>query len=414
MLTDYYSSKLTIERLQCGILAPFVDAFIERLESKGYPPNSIRAYLSTTAHLGFWGANQELQPQDFNSKNMHAFLDHLSACSCFRRNAGKYEAVPGHLRFLLDCLRELGVIENIKADEVSSTPSPVSDFNSWMLRNRGVSEATLKTYTAVLIEFLAMVKNDLQNIRAETVRAFFLQWAERHARSSASNATSAVRMFLRYLSIEGKVPPGLICSVPSIANWSLSSLPRYLPTTDIERIIEYWKPTTQLGARNRAILLLLSRLGLRAGDVVSLRLRDIDWRQATINVCGKGRREVLLPLTQEVGDALLAYLAFRHCPEREYHVFISDRAPVRPLSAHGTVSTMVARTLRRVGISSPVHGAHVLRHSAATQMLRDGASLYSIGSVLRHSSIKTTELYAKVDVKTLQLVVQPWPEVAHD
>jgi site-specific recombinase XerD len=220
-------------------------------------------------------------------------------------------------------------------------------------------------------------------------------------------------MFLRYLAIEGKVNSGLVCAVPSMANWAVSSLPRYLPAADIEKIVSHWESTTELGARNRAILLLLARLGLRAGDVASMKLNDIDWTQATIRVCGKGRCEALLPLTQEVGDALIAYLVYRRHRGSEGHLFTRARAPFRPLSANGTVSAVVARTMARAGIRSPVRGAHVLRHSAATQMLREGASLQSIGSVLRHRSIETTEQYAKVDTNTLLLVAQPWPEVAN-
>lgn len=414
MLTDYYSSLLTIERFRSGILAPFIEGFIERLEAQGYPPSSIRAYLSTAAHLGFWGANNDLEPQDLENATIRAFLDHLPTCRCFRKNYGKYEAVPAHLRFLLGVLQELGIIAVEKADEVQTEPKFISDFKKWMIRNRGVSDATLRSYTPVLLELLDGAENNIQGLNAKTIRGFFLRWVDRHARSSTSIATAAVRMFLRYLIIDGKVPPSLICAVPSMANWRFSTLPRYLPAADIERLIEYWKPTTQLGARNRAIILLLARLGLRAGDVVGLRLNDIDWSQATIRVCGKGRRETLLPLTQEIGDALLAYLSCRPNKSDERHLFIRDRAPLRPLSAHGSVSTMVARTMKRAGISSPFHGAHVLRHSAATEMLRQGASLHSIGSVLRHRTIETTEQYAKVDTKTLQMVTQPWPEVAYD
>jgi integrase/recombinase XerD len=413
MLTDYYSSLLTLERFRCGILAPFIEGFIKRLEGQGYPPSSIRAYLSTAAHLGFWGASNDLEPRDLENTKIRAFLDHLPTCRCFRKNCGKYEAVPAHLRFLLGVLQELGIIAVEKVDKVKTEPRFIIDFKNWMIRNRGVSEATLKSYTPVLLELLDGTENNIQGLNAKTIRGFFLRWADHHAQSSTSIATAAVRMFLRYLIIDGKIPPSFICAVPSMANWRFSTLPRYLPAADIERLLEYWKPTTQLGARNRAILLLLARLGLRAGDVVGMQLNDIDWSQATIRVCGKGRRETLLPLTQEVGDALLAYLAYRPNKSEERHLFIRDRAPLRPLSAHGSISTMVARTMKRAGISSPFYGAHVLRHSAATQMLKEGASLQSIGSVLRHRTIETTEQYAKVDTKTLRLVAQPWPEVTY-
>jgi integrase/recombinase XerD len=186
----------------------------------------------------------------------------------------------------------------------------------------------------------------------------------------------------------------------------------FLEASDVERVIASCNVQTKLGTRNRAIILLLARLGLRAGDVISLRLKDIDWNQATIRVAGKGRREVMLPLTQEIGDALLQYLQWRRDPLHENdHFFVSDRAPLRPLSAHGTVSVMVARALRHAGVHSPVRGAHVLRHSAATTMLRQGVSLQAISALLRHRSIETTEIYAKVDTRLLRLVAQPWPEV---
>ncbi|RPJ86992.1 MAG: integrase [Acidobacteria bacterium] len=413
MLADYYSSPLTLERLRCGILAPFVDGFVDQLEAKGYTPTSVRAYLSTAAHLGFWGANQELQAGDLDETMIRAFLDHLPSCTCFRRNTGKYEAVPGHLGFLLGRLREQGILERRATDGPASEPGLLHDFRQWMLKHRGVTEATLNSYRPVLAGLLDTVEGDVGRLGPANIRAFVMQWGRRHTRSSTAGATGAMRMFLRYLAIEGRVHPGLVCAVPSMANWALSSLPRYLPAADIEKIVGHWEPTSELGARNRAILLLLARLGLRAGDVVSMKLNDIDWTQATIRVCGKGRCEALLPLTQEVGDALIAHLAYRRHRGNDIHVFVRARAPFRPLSAHGTVSVMVARTLARAGIHSPVRGAHVLRHSAATQMLREGASLQSIGSVLRHRSIDTTEQYAKVDVKTLQLVAQPWPEVAN-
>jgi integrase len=363
MLTDYYSSVLVLERLRSGILAPFVEDFIVRLEDKGYTRSSVRAYLSTAAHLGFWGANQGLLAQDLDDKTAQVFLDHLAKCSCFRPNTGKFEAVPGHLRFLLECLRGLRVLGAKEAGEDPSAPPLTQEFRRWMHKNRGVTDATLRSYQPVVTELLNLVGNDLQQLKTSTVRGFILHWATHHARSSTATAAGAVRMFLRYLIIEGKIAPGLICAVPSMANWRLSSLPRYLPAEDVDRIINYWDPATELGARNRAILLLLARLGLRAGDVVALRLGDIDWAQATIRLCGKGRREALLPLTQEVGDALFAYLPYRLPHDCGDRLFIRDRAPLRPLSPHGTVSTMVARTMKRVGIRSRLITASYLCHS---------------------------------------------------
>jgi site-specific recombinase XerD len=219
-------------------------------------------------------------------------------------------------------------------------------------------------------------------------------------------------MFLRFLIVEGHCAAGLEAAIPVLAHWRLSSLPRYLVTEDVERVIASCNVGTPMGRRDRAILLLLARMGLRAGDIVKLRLGDIDWKKATVQVCGKGRRETQLPLTQEVGDALVAYLkAGRYQTDTEM-LFLRARAPYRPLGSPTTVSTIVTQAMCRAGVSCPSRGAaHVLRHSAATAMLRHGASLQEIASVLRHRSVETTEVYAKVDVTALQQIAQAWPEV---
>jgi site-specific recombinase XerD len=198
-----------------------------------------------------------------------------------------------------------------------------------------------------------------------------------------------------------------------MAHWRLSSLPRYLQPGDVERVIESCDRTTSVGCRDRAMLLLLARMGLRAGDVARLRLDDVDWENAWIQVSGKSRRQTQLPLTQEVGDALIAYLK-----NGRPHSIISDalfvrhRAPFHPFRTHGAVSTVVTRAMHRAGVACPSRGAaHLFRHSAATSMLRHGTSLQDIGVILRHRFVQTTAIDAKVDVTTLQTIAQPWPEV---
>jgi integrase len=219
-------------------------------------------------------------------------------------------------------------------------------------------------------------------------------------------------MFLRFLIAEGKCPPGLDGCIPTLAHWRLSSLPRYLQPGDVERVIETCDRATSVGCRDRAILLLLARMGLRAGDVARLRLDDIDWEQAWIHVSGKGRRPTRLPLTQEVGDAIVAYLRESRPPCITNTLFVRNRAPFRPFRTHGAVSMVVTRAMHRAGVACPSRGAaHLFRHSAATSMLRHGTSLQDIGIILRHRFIQTTEIYAKVDVVTLQTIAQVWPEV---
>ena len=167
-----------------------------------------------------------------------------------------------------------------------------------------------------------------------------------------------------------------------------------------------------VGQRGLSCLLLLARLGLRAGDIVHLRLRDIDWKAASFQVSGKGRRETRLPLTRELGDALVTYLT-RSRPQTDTDtVFVRSRAPYRAFRSHCAVSVIVDRAFARAGVIRPSRGAaHLLRHSVATAMLRHGASLQDVAALLRHQSVTTTEIYAKVDVTALRPIAQPWPEV---
>ena len=195
--------------------------------------------------------------------------------------------------------------------------------------------------------------------------------------------------------------------------WQLSVLPRYLVAEDVARLIAACDRHRPQGLRDRAILLLLARLGLRGGDIIALRLADIDWTKATLRVCGKARQDLHLPLCQEVGDALLDYLAQARPAVALAHVFLCLQAPYRPFASSASVADIVRTALTRAGIvDPPSRGAHLLRHSAATGMLRAGVAPATIAAVLRHRSVDMTAYYAKVDSTLLNQVVQPWPEDA--
>jgi integrase len=176
----------------------------------------------------------------------------------------------------------------------------------------------------------------------------------------------------------------------------------------VERIIAACGRPSSVAWRDRAMVLLLARLGLRAGDVVGLRLGDLDWEQGRLRVAGKGRRETRLPLPQDVGDAILGYLEGERLAAVTDHVFLTQRTPVRPIGTAG-LRDVVWRAIERAGVRAPSRGTHILRHSLATRLLRDGATLDTIGAVLRHRDVNTTALYAKVDLAMLTQVAQPWP-----
>ena len=222
--------------------------------------------------------------------------------------------------------------------------------------------------------------------------------------------TTALRGYLRFLAAQDTCRPWLDRAVPTVPQWRLSALPHYLPTADVERLIASCDLTKPQGIRDKAILLLLARLGLRAGDILDMRLDDFAWNEGTLRVRGKGRREVRLPLPQDTGDALLDYLERARPLVDNDRTFLRSSAPYRPFAGSCAISDVVRLALKRAGITDPPsRDANLLRHSAATAMLRAGATLDAIGTVLRHRSADTTAHYAKVDVAMLRQIAQVWP-----
>jgi len=279
-----------------------------------------------------------------------------------------------------------------------------------MRNQRGAKEKTLIRYGAVIKDVLGDLGIDPNVYDAALIRACILSRTKGKSRSAVKEVVSVTRVFLRYLIAQGRCRTGMDDAVPTFAMWRLSALPRYLPPADIERVIASCNRDTAVGLRDRAAVLLLARLGLRAGDILNMDLEHIDWMDASIRVSGKSRTEVKLPLTQEVGDAVLEYLRRGRPPTTDPHVFVTMQAPVGPLHT-SSVSAIVARAIARAGIESRFRGAHVLRHSAATDMLRQGATLQQVGVVLRHQYLDTTAHYAKVDLQRLRNIALPWPEV---
>jgi site-specific recombinase XerD len=281
-----------------------------------------------------------------------------------------------------------------------------------MRGQRSACDGTLEGYAPHIRELLARVEEAPGGLDASTLRQCVLDGSREFGWASAKKRTTALRMFVRFLIAEGRCASGLENAVPTLAHWRLASLPRYLSEADVERLIASCDLTSPVGRRDRAILLLLARLGLRAGDIVQLRLSDVDWKDASIRLCGKGHREARLPLTQEVGQALVAYLRTARPRTDSDTVFVRCRAPFLGFRSHCAVSVIVDRALHRAQVKRPCRGAaHLLRHSVAASMLRNGASLQEVAAVLRHRSIATTQIYAKVDVRALRTIAQPWPEV---
>jgi site-specific recombinase XerD len=293
-------------------------------------------------------------------------------------------------------------------------PVLLTAFLDWMRQQRGTSDRTLNNYIPSIRDLLKNAGDDPLRLTAEKIRKFVLERSRQSGWGATKHCATGIRMFLRFLIADGQCPAGLDACIPARAHWRLSSLPQYLQPGDVERIIASCDRATPVGCRDYAILLLLARMGFRAGDIACLRLADINWEQAWIDVSGKGRRQTRLPLTQEIGDAVAAYLLQGRPPCVSDKLFVGARPPFREFRSPCAMTMIVRRAMRRAKVTCPSRGAaHILRHSAATSMLRQGASLQEIAVILRHRSIETTEVYAKVDVAALNLIAQPWPEVNH-
>ena len=411
MITDYLEAPWRIARMRASCVGLYLDDFSAVLADAGYSPLTIRGYLRAADHVGQWADRRRIPLPSWNDDILEHFGRHLRHCQCIKSNKGVFgDAIAGG-RLLLAHLRAQGVIAAATSLPAPSKYSPISDrFASWMRRHRGVAPSTTVRYQRMLQPFLDELGEDPSRFTVTDIRGYVIKRLGAVGRGETRGAVSPIRAFLRFLVAEGRVHSGIQDCVPTVPQWRLSSLPRYLEAADVERVVRSCDLTTGHGLRDHAILLLLVRLGLRAGDIVRMRLDDIDWHGGALRVRGKGRREVRLPLPQDVGDAVLVYLEHGRPKADIDRLFLTVYAPRRPFASSATVSDIVRFALERAGIKDPPsRGAHLLRHSAATAMLRAGGSLDTIATVLRHRSPDTTAYYAKVDVAMLQQVAQPWP-----
>jgi site-specific recombinase XerD len=400
MLETYFSASKMLGHLRSGPSGPYLDDFAAALERQGYSPATAVRYLRAAAHLGHVMAERGAGSDDID---LAAFSVHLRTCRCPRASGGRrnHHTVFG-ARLFRQHLVEIGVCRTAAEATQPAEPQLVAGFKVWLRKHRGASVPTIKLY--------ARDADRLMTALGADPTGYFMDRASKCGSGTVEKLTTSLRAFLRYLAVEGRCQAGLDNVVPTYANWRLAEMPRYLTAEQVNRLIAACDGEVLSRRRDRAIVLLLARLGLRAGDVAQLRLVDVEWETGSLRVCGKSRYEVRLPLPQEVGDAIAAYLECRPWTGPGDHVFLRTIAPCRPFRNGDGISSVVKRLMQRAGIVTPVKGAHVLRHTAATEMLRHGVPLEKIGLVLRHRGIDTTAHYAKADVTLLKQIAQPWPE----
>ncbi len=412
MLSKYIHGADRIREIRGGPAGLLVERFAGVLFERGYAEITARKHIRSAEHFVRWALRSDLPLSDLDDEALGRFAQHLGRCHCGRYASAARVEVRCGARLFLRYLQGNGEPAIKERAPAASDPPLLKEFCTWMRAHRGTHELTLYNYGIPIRAFLGYCGEDLTRLDARRLRKFVLQQNRVASWTVAQRCTTALRMFPRFLTTEGRCRAGLLGAIPVLAHWRLATLPRYLEPEAIARIIDSCDISSPVGKRDRAILLLLARLGLRAGDIVRMRLQDIDWKGASICVAGKGRRQVRLPLSQEVGQAIVAYLREARPSACTDALFLRSRAPFRAFRSHATVSVIVSSAMRRAGVKVPSRGAaHLLRHSVATTMLRHGASLQEISALLRHRSIETTEIYAKVDVGALQQIAQPWPKV---
>ncbi len=335
----------------------------------------------------------------------------------FLRDKRSRSGDPVTLTHFLAWMHSRGFIsaQALLSRKKSGVDTLVEEYSAYLLSERGLASTSGVVYAAITHRFLTRTcprgRLDLKALTAQQIRDFATHEARKFGTSKAASLlTCVVRSFLRFVHFRGYVDRSLIGAVPAVAHWSMAPIPRALPIKAVSRVLaESRSRRTPCGLRDRAILLLLARLGLRAREVMLLELDDIDWETACIHVCGKGRQERPLPLPHDVGEAIATYLRNGRPASSCRHVFLRTRAPWRAVANSSSISAIVGRALKRAQVKSATQGAHQFRHSLATNMLRRGASLTEIGQVMRHRDPNTTRLYAKVDLGALREVALPWP-----
>jgi integrase/recombinase XerD len=393
-----------------GVIGPYFEAFTAHLAACGYASPTIQSQLQLLGQFNKWLIRRRCDLHQLDD----ALVDTFVTSRKRRRGLARGHATTVH-QFLAH-LRARGVLA---ASAPVVDQSPISqlqrDYAQYLTAERGLAPVTVSDYVAVLRKFLTDQFGHgplaLGTLDVSTITTFVIRRAQTMSPRSAQSIVSALRSICRFLQQRGAIDRDLSAGVPSVADWRLASLPKYLTPEDVERVLQTCDRHTRTGRRNYAILLLLARLGLRAGEIIALELDDLQWRAGEILVRSSKRLpQDRLPLLAEVGDALARYLRDRP-PHRTRHVFLCMKAPRRGFGHPSTVSTIVQRALAQAGLSPALKGAHLFRHSLATRMLRQGASLPEIGWVLRHRTQQTTEIYAKVDVAGLRALAQPWPEM---
>ena len=365
-------------------------------------------HLHIVGDLSRWLKRQRLDVDDVDERTVARYLQSR------RRFVNGYRGAASVPYKFLDMLRDQGMVNHRSMPvAVDACEVAIANFKQYLSQERGLSLSIQYNYARFAYQFLrerfGRRSLQLSKLSATDITKFVRRHAHKGSACSAQHMVGSLRAFLRYLRYEGEITTDLAACVPRVANWSHSALPRFLQPGQVQKVLDHCDRHSAVGLRNYAILLLLARLGLRACEIVSMTLDDIDWEAGHLLVRGKGGQRAQMPLPAEVGRAIAVYLRKGRPSCASRRLFIRGHAPRVGFANSAAVSTLVQRALADAGVDSPHTGAYVFRHSLATEMLRQGASLNEIGQLLRHAHPDTTQIYAKVDVQALRPLALRWP-----
>jgi site-specific recombinase XerD len=409
MIAEHYlSGSRLYRRLRDGSHGDLVEHYAARLVEVGLACQGTRRSLGLVGDLLSWIASSRSVLADLDERMVERYL---------RNRARKRSILPGDrlaLKRFLSVLRDAGMIVPAKPPQITAQDQIIAKFSDYLQRERGLAAGSINGYSPAIRRFLCEVcpadVDDLGKIsRSDVVR-----YVERHARDGSPGSGKAMcwslRAFLRYLHHKGLNRVPLAGCVPSIRQWKLANLPTYLSAEQVQNVLDGCDRASSIGRRDYAILMMLAKLGLRANEVATLTLDDIDWRSGEMRVRAKGRQRVGMPIPPDVGAAVVAYLRDGRPKSPCRKLFLRMRAPRLGFASHSAITVIAKTAVARAGIRGLARqGAHLFRHSLATELLRAGATLSEIGQLLGHKSHDTTRIYAKVDIDALRTLSLPWP-----
>lgn len=407
-LDDFLNGSWTIRDLRAGPFRDCIDLYTARLRKDGYSTVTARYSVRIVNCFIRWLTEHHFDRADINEQLVVRFFDDED------RGCGLRDGDPAAIGRFVVVLREAAIIAPASPRPLGPTDQILERFRAYLDRRHGISPRSCEAYVRFTRPFLRDMSITRPGDLARLTPTDVLGYVERHARdASAATAVamcSRLRSFLRYLQVEGFIANDLAACVPSVKKWRFTALPTYLSAAQLEQVLQHCDQNTASGRRDYAILLLLSGLGLRAQEVATLSLDDIDWRAGQFRIQGKGRQQATMPLPPDVGAAIAAYLQSGRPVSDRRQLFLRAHPPHSGFPPTSGIRDIAARALRRAGISDIAHrGSHIFRHSLATELLRSGAALTQISQVLRHKDLDTTRIYAKVDLASLRTLSLPWP-----